>query len=203
MIYRSAAALLSVLTLAACATVMDSQFQEVKVLTPGAEDAYCLLDNGVTAVRAWNGQTVTLVKNDEDLKVDCWASGNRERHLTVNWTVDPWVVGNVVTAGAGVVYDHFTNAMYISPDTITVDFSGEMMRAYPAPEYERMKVTGKARGNLEEYKLGKPMYESERDREPAEIRKRDESERGAHSNPFAGTVMDSGGDGPVPLTPIE
>src|SRR5687767_2969383 len=107
--FRSAALLATTCLISACATVMDGQTQIVTIKTPGTTQALCALDNGTVVYKARSDETFQITKNDQDMKVHCVAPGNRERVVMAKWTVDGWVVANVVNGIVpGLTYDHFS-----------------------------------------------------------------------------------------------
>jgi len=123
------------LLLGACGSVMSGQTQEVTLLTPGADNARCILDNGIRYVIR-TGEKLEIMRNEKDIVLDCYATGNRHRTLTIESGINGWAIGNVVTGVVpGVTFDHFSKGLYDYPDTITVDFSG-MPMGFNGPEYE-------------------------------------------------------------------
>lgn len=127
--------LIAVLTLCACGTMMEGQTQKVQVITPGASESECILDNGVRVI-AQGGETVTIQRNGNKMVVECYASGDRYRKIVLPPDMNAWSAGNVVTGIVpGMAYDHLAGGLYTYPDRIEIDFVGTPTRGYETPGY--------------------------------------------------------------------
>jgi hypothetical protein len=188
-IYFAFAGLLSVLTLSACASVMEGQQQDITLKTPGETEVICYLDNGTLQYKLYSGDTKVVTKNYKSMQADCYAPGNRRKTFTIPWIVEPWTYGNVANGAVpGVTYDVLSKAIYAYPDIVTVDFSDQAKTAYPAPDYHRYKhPVG------ETYQPGVHQLPSETGKSAYELKKKDQSELRGQSNPFddgSGTSSD-------------
>ncbi len=188
--------------LGACASVLEGQSTEVTVLTPGAENARCLLDNGTVVVSAMTGDTVRVEKNYKDLHVTCAASGNRTVEKTIPIEIQEdtyWNVLNGIIPGTS--YDIASKAVYDYPDKITINFTGLRATEYPLPEYHAYDAVKSEDVVLEEFLPGTPTLSTDRGRTQPVLRKVDPSER-AGNNPFiSNTELSGGSNAPVSLTP--
>lgn len=127
--------LAAVLMLGACGTMMEGQTQKVQVVTPGASESECVLDNGVR-VPVNGGDTVTVQRNGNKMVIECYASGNRYQKVVIPPDMNAWSAGNVVTGIVpGMAYDHLAGGLYAYPDRIEIDFIGTPTRGYETPAY--------------------------------------------------------------------
>ncbi|NCO03059.1 MAG: hypothetical protein GW903_02570 [Alphaproteobacteria bacterium] len=111
--------MLTALSLAACAKPdIHFQTQNVKLETPGADNAKCHLHNTDYRYVAYTGQTITMNRTVEDVTVTCYAEGNRMSQIMV--PVEKYKMG----------YD-----AHLLPQVISVDFRGVPARPYPLPDY--------------------------------------------------------------------
>lgn len=135
---RLPAVLLSTLLLGACASWIDTPFQEITLKTPGTDQAHCLLDNDVNKYQIYSDQTIKIQRSDADIKISCTAPGNKSVSTVIDRNLNAWSLVNITNGVVpGVSYDHFSGALYDYPKTITVDFGGVAMTGYPLPEYNR------------------------------------------------------------------
>ncbi len=126
----------SLLTLSACASVMDSQMQMITMRTPGVSNAKCVIQNESMKYIAYTDQTIEIMKSPHDLVVNCQADGNREKTVHVKREVNDWVFLNVTNGFVpGATYDYFSRGAFDYPEVFTVSFSGEPVKAYSKPEY--------------------------------------------------------------------
>lgn len=168
------------LTLSACGTIAGGQAQEVTLLTPGAYNARCTLDNGNRYV-AYTGETIMVMRSGNDMVVDCYADGNRHRTMTIDVDVNGWTVANVANAGAGVAYDQLSRGLYEYPETITVDFIGVPKRGFELPEYHNKDAPNPYEQSMEYYGPGKTRVPQDTMYLKRGVEKRTES---VGSNPF-------------------
>lgn len=149
---RLSVVLASVLVLSACASALDSSFQEITLKTPGTDQALCTFENRVMAWQAYSNQTITVQRNKEDLKVFCRAPGNREARVIIDRDLNPWALADIVTGIVpGVTYDHFSGALYDYPDVITIDFASQPIRAMEAPQYDHADAPKVSAQGIENY----------------------------------------------------
>lgn len=182
---RHALAFTVALMLGACASTLDGSFQEVTLKTPGTTQAKCEMDNGVMRWQFYSGQTVKMQRNDRDLKIYCVAPGNKEAYALIDRDLNPWAAADIVTGIVpGVVYDHFSGALYTYPDVITIDFASVPPRPYPAPEYELSDAPKVAAHGIENYDAALAKKDGERNYIPAPARRMSLSEIMSRSHPL-------------------
>ena len=83
------------LTLASCASIVETPMQKVTVLTPGTEDAMCMLKRPGLVYKVFPPETITINKNEEDMVVHCMAQGNRDKILIVEPEVSGTAMANL------------------------------------------------------------------------------------------------------------
>lgn len=204
---KSALLTLFCLFLPACSSALDGQTQQITILTPGARDAECYLENPDFKYRAASDETLRIMKSEHDLTVHCIAPGNREKILTVPHYIEDHAAGNVVTAGAGLIYDHFSKALYAYPETVIVDFRDVPVRPYPLPQYHDPHLIPPSYADIEYYGPSVPMVEPDKYRVTEPVGRRHELMNPHSSNPFSdGFRADDGsfpdeGQGLVPIGP--
>ncbi len=139
------------LSLAGCGTLATGATQKVTLLTPGAYDAQCILDNGV-GYRVRTGEVTNIMRSHHDLKVDCYAPGNRHQSLVVPNDFNDWAALDLFTGIIpGGVYDHFAGGLYEYPFTVTVDFVGVPTRGFELPEYHNKDALSPYKQSIEDY----------------------------------------------------
>lgn len=182
------------LFLAACASVMQGEIQTITLKTPGETEVMCLLDNGTLQYKFYSGDTKNVTRNAQDIQASCYAPGNREKHFTIPWIVEPWTVGNVVNGIVpGVTYDVLNKAAFAYPDIVTVDFGGQSITTYKAPDYIGPKYI---KQEVESYAPGSVKGESS-------MRKKTQDEMLGQNNPFnKSSSSTTGGSGTIPLTAL-
>lgn len=190
-------ALSSVLLMASCATLIDGQAQDVTILTPGATEAECTLDNGIRYAVV-SGETVQVMRNESDIVVECYASGNRYRKMSIESDGNKWAIGNVATGVIpGVTFDYFAKGLYEYPETITVDFVGVPTLGFEMPDYHNKDAPNPYDQPIEYMGPSVPRLDSDKAFLKNEVRKRDRET----GNPFATQPQPgvSGGDGITPM----
>lgn len=143
---------LSVLSLSACASIMNTQAQKVTMRTPGAENAKCLLENQDMKYVIYTDETIEIMHSPHDLTVRCMAPGNRERTVIAEHSVSGWVVLDVLTGLVpGMAYDYFSRAAFTYPDELIVSFVDIPVAQYPLPDYEAADLAHNKEHNTTEY----------------------------------------------------
>ncbi|MFA5592261.1 MAG: hypothetical protein WC989_02990 [Micavibrio sp.] len=167
--------------LGGCASIIDTPTQPVTVVTTGASEAYCILDNGIR-YRVHNGQTVKIQRSRKALQMDCYAAGNRHINHTIESGLNETASWNVTNAVVpGVAYDAVSGGLFAYPEKITIDFSGMAPRGYELPSYHNKDAPNPYEQSLESYAPSKPRLDSERGLEPETVKRLDSR---ASSNPF-------------------
>ena len=158
--------------LPACGSVMEGATQEVRLETPGAQEAECTLNNGIRYIGT-TGQTLNIQKSRLPLRVECYASGNRYKKIEVESEDSDWAAGN----------DHYSGGLYRYPDVITVDFVGIPTIGFELPDYHLNDGPNPYKQSIEDFGPSTPKApSSERSYLPRGIEKR---EAGKDMNPFA------------------
>lgn len=186
------------LSLAGCATIVSGQTQKVTLLTPGANEAQCTLDNGVR-YSVGTGQTITIMRNDKPIKIECYAPGNRFRAFDIESDGNKWAVANVVNGIIpGLTFDHFSKGLYEYPEIITVDFVGQPTIGYELPEYHNKDAPNPYDQAIEYYGPSSPKLPSDND-----FIRNDVTKRGGENanNPFSTAAPEPAASG-NPITPM-
>lgn len=171
----------SALLMASCATLIDGQSQNVTILTPGATEAECTLDNGIRYMVA-SGETIQIMRNESDIVVECYAAGNRYRKMSIESDGNKWAIGNIATGVVpGVTFDHFAKGLYEYPETITVDFVGVPTLGFELPDYHNKDAPNPYEQPIEYMGPGVPRLESDKSFLKNNVKKRDRTT----GNPFA------------------
>ncbi len=167
--------------LTGCGGLVKGATQEVTVLTPGAWEAECMLDNGVK-YKVATGETFTIMRSNNDIKVDCYAPGNRRKQMIVESGGNGWAVGDVFTGIVpGVTYDHLTGGLYRYPEVITVDFVGTPTIGHEMPQYHNKDTPNPYTQPIEGYAAGTPLTPADSSYLKRGIERRDMSS----ANPFS------------------
>lgn len=192
----------ALLLLPACGSTMDGQSQEITLLTPGAIEADCYLENPDYKYRARTGETVRIMKSKHDLNVHCYAPGNREKSIVVEREITDWAIGNVATGIVpGVAYDHFSRGLYRYPDEIRVDFTTEIAKDYPLPSYHSPDIQNPWSQKIEYMGPGTAMLEKDKQSLPTPVQKRDENDL-LFSNPFLNELSNRSPSSMTDMAPI-
>lgn len=181
---RTIISLSAVLLLGACGTLMEGQGQEIRLVTPGATEAECALDNGVRYV-VTTGETVTIMRTSKDLVAECYASGNRYKKVVFERMLNGWAAGNVVTGVLpGLAYDHISGGLYGYPDTLSIDFTHVGPHGFDLPEYHNKDAPSPYSQPMELYGAREPATGKDNGASlPYELKKRDPASMS--NNPFA------------------
>lgn len=178
---RISAVLLSTLLLGACATWIDTPFQEITLKTPGTANARCTLDNDINKWTVYSDQTIKIQRNDMDIELECFAPGDKHVKTTIDRDLNAWTIANITNGVIpGVSYDHFSGALYDYPKTITVDFS-TVPGGFKPPQYHDAGMQNPRDQNPETWG---PEAMKNADRSGYPPRKMDMGEIRARSNPL-------------------
>lgn len=181
---------LAILPLVGCSTAMHGQSQEITIRTPGAEHATCYLDNGTVIRRVNTDETLNMTRSDKDLEVQCYASGNRTKKVTIERKISEETKWNVATGIVpGVAYDYLSRGAFVYPDQIVVDFTGMKPTTYPLPEYHSPNSPKPSSVHTEQIAAGHPILESDRGR-TAPVLKKHDIDYLRSNNPFSTNVKD-------------
>jgi hypothetical protein len=183
-----------------CASLVSGQTQDVTILTPGAEEAECTLDNGVRYA-VTSGETIQVMRNESDIVVDCYASGNRHRKISIESDGNGWAIGNIVTGIVpGVTFDHFAKGLYEYPETITVDFIGVPTLGFELPTYHNKDAPNPYEQSIEDFGPSTPKRDVGETNRPTPVKKKTRE----NTDPFGsmapeGAGVSGSGDAITPL----
>ena len=198
---------LSILTLGACAYAIDDSIQNVKVVTPGANNAACLVYVEGLKYKVKPPQTINIFKSKEDLVVDCMAPGNRRKVLNIPAGIETSTAWNAVNAGAGLPWDYASGALFRYPDVIEVDFTDIPVTDPPWPDHNAPDIRQPESYDLEEFSPGSPRMNADKTAPPVEILRREGSASGAaeynDSSAFSEPEYTTGGKGDIQSVPLE
>lgn len=153
-VFYSTLIITSAILLTGCGGLVKGATQEVTLVTPGAWDAECTLDNGVK-YKVASGETFTIMRSNNEIKVDCYAPGNRRKQMIVESGGNSWAVGDVLTGIVpGVAYDHLSGGLYRYPEVITVDFVGAPVIGHELPAYHNKDTPNPYTQAIEGYAAG-------------------------------------------------
>lgn len=161
---KRALALFSILVLAACSSAIEGNTQDITLLTPGAENAECLLHNRDFKISVASGETRKVQRSEEDLIVECLAPGNRAKTITVENDVTDAGQANVLTLGLGALYDYADNSLYAYPSVITVDFRDVPVKSYGLPAHHASDLPDPATAPISSYAPSTAKLESDKDK---------------------------------------
>lgn len=177
--------------LSACATVLDGPTQDVTILTPGASEAHCIVDNGLR-YKFVGGETQAINRSYKPLTIDCYGSGNRHIRKVIGSDVNDTAAVNVSNAIVpGVAYDALGGGLYTYPDVITIDFVGTPTNGFELPDYHNKDLPNPYMQSTEDMGPGTPLLSGEGKRTSDGIER---IENRATSNPFAGLGKDAPAD---------
>lgn len=152
----------SLLALSACAYAFDKNYQDVEIITPGANNAICYLYADGVRYRYKPPQTIKIEKSKEDLVVHCDAPGNRSREVVIKPGVSDSSVYNMANLGVGYAWDITSGAYYAYPERIYVDFSNMPTRPEDLPAQNQPDIKPPEAYNFEEFSHEEPRLNSDK-----------------------------------------
>ena len=164
----------TVLALGACAYAMDDSIQDVRIETPGAQNAKCAVYVDGLKYVAYPPQTLNIFKSKKPLEVDCMAPGNRRKAITVEAGIERSTFYNTTNLGAGVPLDYATNSMFRYPDVIAVDFTDVALEEFDHPAHDNPALRQSETYKLEEFSPGVPRLNSDSGIKPPVLLRRGE-----------------------------
>ncbi|PZO87954.1 MAG: hypothetical protein DI626_02820 [Micavibrio aeruginosavorus] len=180
--------ILPLLLLAGCGTLIKGQTQDITFIATGVDEAECTIDNGVK-YKIKNGETLSIMRSEHDMKVDCYGAGNRHKSFVIPRELNGWSAANVANGVVpGVTYDHFSNGLYEYPEKFTVDFSGPAP-GYGLPEYHDLSYPNPYDQKIEDYTPGTLRIENDSVYQKREINRTGMGMEG--NNPFSRAPMGS------------
>lgn len=198
LIFLSLAAMLS-----ACAYVSEGSIQNVRVETPGAENAVCYVYVEKLRYRVHPPQTINIHKSKEDMEVDCLAPGNRRLKQTFTAAMTQGQEGNIVTGVIpGMAWDYATAAMFHYPDVIAIDFTGIPITDEPLPAQNKSDIRQPEDYELEEFLPGRPRMNSDRyEKEPELMRRERRTPQSTYNENYISTGQGSDKGHLEPVSP--
>lgn len=164
--------LTAVLLLGACAYAIDGAVQDVKFVTPGAQDARCDVYVEGLRYRVKPPQTINLYKSGEDLRIYCMAPGNRQREIIIKPQTEESAAWDTATAGVGLVWDYTSGAMFRYPDVIEINFEGAPVVPMPPPSHNNSDIRQPETYRLEEFMPSAPLMNDRRSQQQGTIYRR-------------------------------
>ncbi len=183
------------LTLSACASVVDHTTQIITMRTPGATNARCLIENEDMKYQVYTDETLEIMKSPHDLVIRCQAPGNREQTVHVRREINGWVFANVANGFIpGAAYDYFSRGGFDYPETFTVSFVGSPIKEYPLPEYHNADLKhNNDYGRIEYMGPTTKTTEKTKNEVPRQLQKKEDQYGGGgdFNSPYTGGALDS------------
>lgn len=112
----------TLLTLSACASIVEGSTDRVSILTNPPSSASCTLSNSRGSYSTLGSGTASVKKSKSDLNVTCLdPQTGAKGQSTVVSDVEAWAFGNILIGGLiGLGVDWGTGAAYDYPDSATV-----------------------------------------------------------------------------------
>lgn len=126
----------ALLILSSCSTVLDHSTQEVMFETPGAVNSMCKIDTGDVSYKVHPPEEIIMMKTDDRLEVRCFADGHRQKTVMIEPVLSNNTFLNVSNGFVpGFALDEHTNAHYLYPDVIKIDFTNIPFEKAEQPAY--------------------------------------------------------------------
>lgn len=132
-------ALLSVIALASCASIIGSSTQEVEVITPGIIGADCRFENENYAYNVYTPDVVTFERSYLPMTATCKATGYQTEIVEIPVMMNPNSKLNVMNAGVGMLYDAGARTLPAYPDRLIIDMVPEVAETV-VPVYQPVEV---------------------------------------------------------------
>lgn len=152
----------------ACAYFLENTYQDVTIVTPGAQGAVCVANIDGLNYEFYPPETISVTKSRKDMHVDCRAPGNRRKKLVVESDISAMTV-----AGApGAPWDYASEAMFKFPDVIEVNFNDTPWADMPLPAQNNPDIKQPEEYNLEEFRPGTPALNADKHAPKVELQRR-------------------------------
>lgn len=161
------------LALSACGTAIDGASQRIEVVTPGANDAVCTLENNNLKYKIYTPGAAVIPKRPGTLTVTCVADGNRRKTVVYDEKINDTAYANVLNAGLGAAWDYETGGAFEYPETIVVDFTGIPASQMPRPNYDKHLREHPELFGMEEFRPGRSALIRDKYETPYELQKRE------------------------------
>lgn len=169
---RAIVLLPAVLLLGACAYALDDSIQDVRIETPGAQNAKCFVYVEDLKYVAHPPQKLNIFKSKENLEVECLAPGNRRKKVFIRPAIEKSAFYNAANLGAGVPLDYTSGALFRYPDVIVVDFTDASVRDSDLPQHDNPALRKSDSYKLEEFLPTTPRLNSDQNSVPPVLLKR-------------------------------
>ncbi len=168
----------SLLALGACADLVEGQLQPLTVVTPGAQNAMCVVYTDNIKYRVRPPDTIRINKSSEDLVVDCRAPGNRNQTVVIPAAVSGLTLAGNLPTGLvpGASYDYASGAMFQYPKIVSVDFTGMPVTPEDLPAHNNPDIRQPETYDLEEFLPSSPRLNADKYAIPIELRRRERQE---------------------------
>lgn len=164
----------SILSLGACAYVVDGPSQDLTITTPGAQNSLCYAYINGLKYKFRPAQTVRVTKGHSDLTVDCLAPGNRRKKVVIKPKIESSTLGNVVTGVVpGVLVDGLSEAIFTYPEVVEVNFTDTPVRPEALPAHNSPDIKQPEEYDLEEFTSDLPRLNSDRNAVVPTLQKRE------------------------------
>lgn len=161
------------LALSACGTAIDGASQRIEVVTPGANDAVCTLENNNLKYKIYTPGAAVIPKRPGTLTVSCVADGNRQKTVVYDEKLNDTTYANVLNAGLGAAWDYETGGAFEYPEKIVVDFTGIPTSPMPKPNYDKHLSEHPELFGMEEFRPGRSALIRDKYETPYELQKRE------------------------------
>ncbi len=187
-------ALSSVLVLASCGYAIETQTQDIRIETPGAENAVCYMFVDDLKYKVRPPQTMKVTKSRADLVVDCMAPGNRRQKVIIKPTASKFAYPEAPLI-LPLAWDLVSSSAFVYPSLVTVDFTYAQISPEALPAQNRPDVKQPEEYPLEEILPGSPVLNSDKYATPMEFKPREKpnSSVGGPVSPYMVDPDASGG----------
>ena len=149
--------------LAACAYVVEREYQPVTIRTTGAKDTMCEVWAAKIRYKYYPPQTRNLKNDLNDLVIKCYAPGNRYREVIIEPRIAGATYANVLNGVIpGVTVDYTSGAMFVYPDTIDIDFTHMPYGTMPLPAHDNTDIMDPRKYYLEDFRPNQPGLNEDR-----------------------------------------
>ncbi|MCK5385031.1 MAG: hypothetical protein KAJ29_05590 [Alphaproteobacteria bacterium] len=120
--------------LGSCAYTTKVSFQDITFLSPGAQDAKCLVYVNEVKYQVRPPQTVNIKKSEKPMFVVCYASDDRSIEVEVLPIIEEEVIWG---SPVGMGWDYASNSLYSYPEVIAIDFSQEEVKPFTPSDHNK------------------------------------------------------------------
>lgn len=165
----------SVLALSACGYALEKSSQNIKFLTPGAENAYCDVYVDKLRYQVLPPQTMNISKSSKDMIIKCHAPGNRRVEMEVPASVS----AAAVWGAPAYAWDYAANASHLYPSVIAIDFTKTVATPNAAPKYSDPALDSSNPQDLEEITPSVPRLNADKYKTVPPLERRESANQAA------------------------